>query len=267
MSGGESLKRVLEACVSGDLSAMRAELAAAGSGMFKGLEKSELEQVAIAIESALGKRQYEAVRELAAAGAPLDSWDGHGDPPLLALVKKCDIEGVRFLLDAGASVDAKNLGGGCPLAVATMHGSTEMVRLLLGAGANLEEENGRMGETALMVAVSCGEGHVEVARLLIEQGANTNAKDVTGRTALMVAARSGDPSLVAMLLSSGAEIELRDNDGVAALDWARRGGAFSKGDVSEDARECEQMLVAFGESLMLKKQLAVPDPKSAKAKV
>jgi ankyrin repeat protein len=55
---------------------------------------------------------------------------------------------------------------------------------------------------------------------LLAKGADPNATDNQGRTALMVAAQFGRPDAVRALLNRGANKELTDNKGGSALDLA-----------------------------------------------
>ena len=58
---------------------------------------------------------------------------------------------------------------------------------------------------------------VEVAELLIEKGADIDAKDKTGSTALMWAARDNSLEMVKLLIEKGADVMLENNEGNTAL--------------------------------------------------
>jgi uncharacterized protein len=73
---------------------------------------------------------------------------------------------------------------GGKLTKAAYKGNADEVEQLLKNGANPNER--QMGITALMTA--CNRGHVDVVRILLEKGADVNAKDWEGWTALMAAA-------------------------------------------------------------------------------
>jgi ankyrin repeat protein len=51
----------------------------------------------------------------------------------------------------------------------------------------------------------------------LEKGADINAQDERGMTALMWAAHMGDPEMTRLLISKGAKLNIRNNDGFTAL--------------------------------------------------
>jgi Raf kinase inhibitor-like YbhB/YbcL family protein len=67
-------------------------------------------------------------------------------------------------------------------------------------------------------------GQVAEARAIIGRGADVNAKDGDGVTALMRAASAGRGDMVRMLLASGADVNARTTGGVTALMMASLGG-------------------------------------------
>jgi ankyrin repeat protein/tRNA A-37 threonylcarbamoyl transferase component Bud32 len=62
----------------------------------------------------------------------------------------------------------------------------------------------------------------DVVKLLLDKGADVNAKDREGRTALMWAASSGNVDIVKILLDAGADISAKNEDGETALMLAQR---------------------------------------------
>ena len=70
-------------------------------------------------------------------------------------------------------------------------------------------------------------GHVEIARLLLEVGTGKDLRDDTGNTALMHAARNGHVEVVRLLVDAGAKTDLQNGDSYSALrirslGWPRR---------------------------------------------
>lgn len=133
------------------------------------------------------------------------------DQELIIAANKGNYDLVIDLLKRGANVNAQNKRYGTPLLGAIATGRAQTVRLLLerGADANLADEV----RTPLMAAQSFGchlESKLEVTFLLLKYGADVNARDFNGVTAL---AEAFDKRLIAnakLLLRHGAQINLRD---------------------------------------------------------
>ncbi len=77
---------------------------------------------------------------------------------------------------------------------------------------------GTNGVSALHVAA--GLGYTELASLLVEGGADLNARSALGKTPLMLAAEQGHADIAALLLEAGARADLQDKTGATALTWA-----------------------------------------------
>jgi len=107
------------------------------------------------------------------------------------------------------------------LVVAAEKGDTAAVQQLLQKGANVEARDSG-GGTALLWAAEGG--YTEVAKLLLDKGANINAKDSKGTTALLQAVEQNSAELVKLLLERGANIEAGDGGGGTALLRAAFGG-------------------------------------------
>ncbi|KAK1283635.1 hypothetical protein QJS10_CPB21g01367 [Acorus calamus] len=84
------------------------------------------------------------------------------------------------------------------------------------------EGRDREGRTAVHVAA--GKGHVRMVRMLVEGGADKDAKSADGRTALYRAAANGDREMVVALLEMGADREIANVRGQTPLDVARDKG-------------------------------------------
>jgi ankyrin repeat protein len=104
------------------------------------------------------------------------------------------------------------------LYVAACDGDLSETRKLLRLGANVNATDVR-GYSALMMAEACTTrpGRPELVELLIANGAAVNLQARDGRTALMCAATNSDTQAVKALLKSGASVNIADNEGQAAL--------------------------------------------------
>jgi ankyrin repeat protein len=116
--------------------------------------------------------------------------------------------------------DKKDILGQSPLIYAARSGHEAVVRLLLERGADIEAKEKGRGWTALIWAA--GVGHEAVMRLLLERGADVEAKEKErGGTALIWAAALGHEAVVGLLLERGADVEAKEKKiERTALIWA-----------------------------------------------
>ncbi|CAK7219974.1 hypothetical protein SBRCBS47491_004032 [Sporothrix bragantina] len=92
-----------------------------------------------------------------------------------------------------------------------------VVRLLLENGADVEAK-GRLGWTPLSLAA--GLGLEALAQLLLENGADVETKDNNGQTPLSLAAELGLEAVARLLLEKGADVKTKDNSGRTPLSYA-----------------------------------------------
>jgi ankyrin repeat protein len=170
------------------------------------------------------------VDRLLAAGAPMASGTStgviRGSTPLARAVLRGDGAMVRTLAARGASVHgSKTLAP--PLHLAAWLGDVPMTTLLLDLGARIDEpfamEEGPSGQTPLMVAADSG--NLPLVRLLMARGANVNLRDPEGLTPLMIAASAtdrGSEAIVRALIAAGADPRATLPDGTTARKLAER---------------------------------------------
>ena len=104
------------------------------------------------------------------------------------------------------------------LTTAAFRGEVERVRDMLDHGAATNARDGKTMTTALHWAVSMG--HLEVAELLLQRGAEVDARATDGSTPLHAAAREGDDETAEFLLDHGANPSICTAQGKTALDLA-----------------------------------------------
>ena len=143
-------------------------------------------------------------------------WDGTTALMIAASFKNSST--LYALLENGANVNATNEIGLTALIVAiTPHCDIQIVQKLLDQEADLNKITQR-GTTALIHALF--DNHNEVANLLLEKGADVslgnfrgaNPFNFRGANALMLAARAGNKKVFDAALSSGIDIDTRDDN-------------------------------------------------------
>jgi ankyrin repeat protein len=186
------------------------------------------------LAAALGRRHLQTVKILHHHGAHVDVRGDDGRTPLYSAAWLGDLEMVQLLLDYKADVNV--LGPYCftPIHVVSQglvrqkntpyngpHLLPDVARLLLEHGADVNART-NVGWTSLRVAAS--NGRVEVARVLLEHGANVGAEDDEGRTPLHIAAEHKKVEVARVLLEHGANVGAEDNEGKTAFQIASAEG-------------------------------------------
>ena len=166
----------------------------------------------------------EMLRFLLQQGVDVDGKEGTGDTPLFdaANIKGGDEGSVKILLDAGADVNHVS-SEGTALEAASWSSSPEVVGWLLDRGAQVNRTptpGERRYRTALMQA--CERLETAKAALLLAHGANIDAQDNEGNTALMHVCGILEPKMerstfVRFLLAYHPRLNIKNHDGQTAL--------------------------------------------------
>jgi hypothetical protein len=127
-----------------------------------------------------------------------------------------DIPMMELLVERGADVNKSNELGEQALMHASWRGQAAAVKWLLAKGARINGDP--MQWSALHYAVFAGHG--EVAQLLLDNGADINARSTNGSSVLMMAVYEGHEDLVRQLLTRGADVGVKNDRGDGALAWA-----------------------------------------------
>jgi ankyrin repeat protein len=148
---------------------------------------------------------------LIACGANVNAEMPSGETALGLAAMSGSADAVRLLFTHGAKASKNTMGGWSPLLGAAQSGSAETVRLLLAHGVDASGVDG-IGRTPLMAAIQAApqrsafivngksktqnlspqeqsrmKGYVEIVRLLLSHGADVNARDRMGNTAMKLA--------------------------------------------------------------------------------
>jgi ankyrin repeat protein len=113
----------------------------------------------------------------------------------------------RLLREDPGAVNLKGAGGSTPLMYAALYGDAGAVRQLIETGANANAPND-VGATALMWAID----DPDKTLLLLEHGADPNATSAENQTPLTIALASKAPAaVVKLLLDHGANADVKSN--------------------------------------------------------
>jgi len=186
--------------------------------------------------SAARQRHDDMINLLIELGADVSLAKSDGTTPLIAAASRDHVPSIKVLLEHGADIEKPGPQGFRALPLAIADDNYEAAKALIEAGAKVNEPSGAEGLTPLMVAAAQtapAEGAmflpsstrpIDIAKSLIERGANVNAQSTKGVTALMIAATHNNPPMIGLLMESGADASLKDDQGQTATDVATRNG-------------------------------------------
>ena len=159
----------------------------------------------------------EFIRELIAAGANVNARTRELPPARRWLYSLNDVSWVDFT-------------GQTPFLRAALSGDTTTMKLLVqhGADPNLAT---LAGTTPLMAAAGVNwvvgqtytespQARIDAVNLCLELGADVNAANSMGLTALLGAANRGSNEIIEILVKRGARLDIRDKEGRTPLRWA-----------------------------------------------
>lgn len=163
--------------------------------------------------------------------------------------KTATVEDVEAEIANGADVKAKceldeTKGFTALMFAAALNENPEIIKVLLNAGADVNAKNND-GRTALMNAAGYNE-NPEVIKALIDAKADVNIMDVGEKTPLMYATKNKNIQIVKILLDAGADVNAKGNNngGITALDYAK---VYKRHDVMEFLQEYQNNFNEFDE--------------------
>ena len=184
----------------------------------------------------------EKVEALFKTGADANASNREGTTALMASTwgktGKGDVGIAKALIAKGANVNAANVYGRTALMEVAGNGNAEFTSILLGADADVNVQT-RDGGTALHEAAI--NGHIEIVRMLLTKGAKPNAANGRGQTPLMLACNCAGPrkncpwrsDIVRLLIAAGADVNVKDTHGDAALRWVIGGTKVERDEIKQ----------------------------------
>jgi uncharacterized protein len=141
---------------------------------------------------------------------------------LLMAAEKGKTKRILEALENGADVNAADPRGWTPLMKAVTHNHSEAVNLLIERGANVNAREKILGLMPLMMSGT--EGGADMVSLLLDSGAHVNAVDNNGSTALMIYCVAGRGDIIGLLVGRGADVNIKNKHGGTALKLATMTG-------------------------------------------
>jgi ankyrin repeat protein len=130
-----------------------------------------------------------------------------------------DVPTVKCLIAAGADMNCRDaLYGLTPLEAAIVRDNGDCADALMEAGADVNARD-TFGETALVW--SALKGDVKRVQALLAAKADINFKDKFGRSILMFAVAGDNADCVSALIAAGADVKAKDNKGFMARSYAK----------------------------------------------
>ncbi|WP_211474042.1 ankyrin repeat domain-containing protein [Collimonas humicola] len=148
-----------------------------------------------------------------------------GETGLMVAVREDSKKVFNVLLNArGIDLNARARNGDTALMIAAYKGDVATVKALL----DKEAEPNNTGWTALHYAAAIGND--EIVQMLLDASAYIDAGSPNNTTPIMMAARAGKIQTVKLLLDSGADVTLKNDVGMNAIDLAKK---FDHDDIAD----------------------------------
>ncbi|KAJ5469388.1 hypothetical protein N7539_009006 [Penicillium diatomitis] len=144
-------------------------------------------------------------------GADVNAFDGSGSSPLIEACAHGHTQVVRFLLRMGANVDVFDQSGFSPLTRACERGYLSLVLTLLESGIDVTKPD-RTGQAAITTTKD-----TNIILLLLGHGADIHVRDLSGNPILTRASQNNNWILATRLIKLGADVNAENMDGRTAL--------------------------------------------------
>lgn len=146
----------------------------------------------------LKNNDYLNVKKYIKEGADVNDFNESNESVLACGIRaRCDMDLLLLIIESGADIFDYDEEGVSIFDMAITYGNIEMVNYLIEKGIDVNKTNRRSGFTALMAAACYG--RVEITKILLAQGADQEAVDIKGFTAVDFARKMNKKSILKLL--------------------------------------------------------------------
>uniref|UniRef100_A0A8C7WJY1 Euchromatic histone-lysine N-methyltransferase 1a n=1 Tax=Oncorhynchus mykiss TaxID=8022 RepID=A0A8C7WJY1_ONCMY len=192
------------------------------------------------LHAAASEGHQEVCHMLVQAGANLDMFDEEQRTPLMDACENNHLDTVKYLLRAGAALSHKDIKGSTCLHLAAKLGHYDVVQHLLSKASKQVNCQDDGGWTPITWAIEYK--HRELVLLLLSRGADVNIRDKEENICLHWAALSGSNDIAQILLDARCDLQAVNVHGDSTLHIAAR----------ENQLECVTLLLSQGADVNLK---------------
>lgn len=133
-----------------------------------------------------------------------------------------DVERLKHLLtQEPEKLNAFSGDGFQPLGLACFFGHTEIAKLLIDQGAEVNTPS-RNTQIVTPLHSAAAADNFEIVNLLVDHGADVNACQQGDFTPLHAAAQNGNLAMARFLVERGARVDARNSEGLTSLDFAAK---------------------------------------------
>ena len=180
-----------------------------------------------ALFAAAKKGSLKGIQAAIEAGADVDATEPDDAYTALAVLcksksgamSKAEVAAALWLIERGADVNKASDFGETPLHLAAAGGSLEVVEALINKGATVQHT--RLDKTPLHYCLSTRDKNTALWDRLIAHGCGIEDR-AEGDTALHMAVSSHNVAAVKYLIGKGADIGVKDHNGLTPLESARK---------------------------------------------
>ena len=167
------------------------------------------------LHMAIISNHIEVIKYLIKNEAKINVMNKYVDTPLHMAARIGSRAMIKILIQEGARKNLKNIHGLIPLHLSIPHGDPKTINLILSPNNKIFYKSGRYGITRMANAksnqgstplhIAVDNGHIELVKILIKNGAQVNIQNEHGIRPLHIAKYQNFRSITKLLIHNGAE--------------------------------------------------------------